>query len=201
MKKITLFGTILCAVIILTGCKIKIFEPVKCSAPDTSILDWFPYENADTFIMESSENMQNFTVGDITFEYREFSEFLDFCGGCTNYFRIDISCPSQTFHLHITHKDNIISIENINIVLFYKNEEQEICVEGLLFDKFLDTASPMAVFSAEKENQLFQSITFEKNVGIINIMENENWILQNPKEKSSNKDKVMKIVDCFPQML
>jgi len=184
MKKSILFGTLFSAMVIFAGCD------HKCPAADTSILDWFPYENGQTFALSDI----NFSVDDIVFDHQDGWPRGTDCGVCSNDFSFSVSALNLNinFRGYGTSYTQTPTIEDLYIDLRYNG-----VTEYFEFDGILRTDPGQAVFRAKNPEQFYKSIVITKGIGITEIeTETGTLSLQNPEQKPNTKDKVMKIRSC-----
>ena len=189
MKNSILFGTLFSAMVIFASCDIK------CPAADTSILDWFPYENGQTFVLSDNHySTKNFSVNEIVFDHQDGYGRNTDCGVCNNDFNFSISAANLNinFRGYGNSYGESPTIENLYINLRYNNVE-----EFFDFEVIIDAAPKQAVYVARDSEQFYKKIVIIKDIGITEIETGTGTLfLQNPEEKPNKKDKVMKVRAC-----
>ena len=193
MKNSILFGTLFSAMVIFAGCDIK------CPKADTSVLDWFPYENGQTFVLSDNHYAtKTFNVDEIVFDHQDGYGYMTDCAVCNNDFIFSISASN----LNVNFSGGggygeSPSVADLYIELCYIDDDNIGLTEYFDFDIILDAVPEQAVYRAKKSEQFYKRIVITKKMGITEIeTETGTLFLQNPQEKPNTKNKVMKIRSC-----
>jgi len=189
MKNSILFGTLFSTILVFSGCNIK------CPEADTSVLDWFPYKNEQTFVLSDNHYAtETFTVDDIVFDHQDGYERNTKCGVCNNDFNFYISASNLNinFRGYGNGYGESPSIESLYVEVGYNDVK-----EYFDFDIILDAVPEQAVYVAKNSEQFYKKIVVTKKIGITEIeTETGTLFLQNPEQKPNTKNKVMKFSDC-----
>ena len=191
MKKSILFGILFSAMVIFAGCI------TKCPKADTSVLDWFPYENEQTFVLSDNDSTKNFSVNEISFDHQESWSSLMDCATCHNYFTISFYASNLSISLSsYGGYGESPTIADLYIDLGYKDEDNYE-QEHFDFDVILKTNPEQAVYVARNSEQFYKKIVITKKIGITEIETGTGTLfLQNPQEKPNTKNNVLKIRSC-----
>jgi len=159
MKNSILFGTLFSAMVIFAGCDIK------CPKADTSVLDWFPYENEQNFILSDNDSTKTFSVDEIVFDHQDGYGRNTKCAVCNNDFNFSISASNLKINFS-SYGDygESPSISDLYISLLYNG-----ITEYFDFKEILKTNSEQAVYVAKNSEQFYKRIVITKKIGITEI--------------------------------